>query len=69
MLIIILDYTTGTINFEFLPEKLHLTSGFSTWFDPETYLNDLGYDISNINWMLTTKETQNTIINKLKGGK
>ena len=53
MLIIILDYTTGTINFEFLPEKLHLTSGFSTWFDPETYLNDLGYDISNINWMLT----------------
>lgn len=69
MLIIILDFTTGTINFEFLPEKLHLTSGFSTWFDPETYLNDLGYDTSNINWMLTTKETKKTIINKLKGGK
>tara|TARA_R110000744_G_scaffold276344_1_gene389059 strand:- start:730 stop:939 length:210 start_codon:yes stop_codon:yes gene_type:complete len=69
MMIIILDFESGKVNFESIPENLHKTTGFSTWFDPETYLDELGYNINNINWMSTTKETQKTIINKLKGNK
>ena len=68
-MLIILDYVMGKVQFEFIPDDLQNKPGFESWFDCETYLNELGYDVNNIHYMLTTNETKKTIMNKLKGVK
>tara|TARA_Y100000361_G_scaffold153634_1_gene175988 strand:+ start:1593 stop:1811 length:219 start_codon:yes stop_codon:yes gene_type:complete len=68
-MLIILDYVMGKVQFEFIPNDLQNKSGFESWFDCDTYLNELGYDVNNIHYMLTTEENKTTITNKLKGFK
>jgi hypothetical protein len=46
MLIVVLDYGKGSIHFHRIPEELEDAE------DVEEYIDDnLGYDISMINWM------------------
>ena len=68
-MLIILDYVMGKVQFEFIPDDLQKKPGFESWFDCETYLDELGYNINDIHYMMTTEENKTTIINKLKGFK